>query len=406
MKLAYRGFDKGGQAVAQTIEAASVAEATETLRKQGYYVTEIAEAAVSAAKGVAKKKRLSAGKRLRYLATFSRQLYVLIHTGTPLVQSLGALERQTKDPTWREVLRSLRERVEEGGSLSRAMDAYPQYFDPVYRSLIAAGEASSSFGPMLDRLSILTRKQLKIRSSVAGAAVYPALLTVICTVVVIIMLTFVLPRFTGLFDSLDVELPPTTKMLIVLSDFLRGYAIPLIVALVGGVFGLRYWLRTPHGRESWDSILLKLPQIGVATRSFCTARMARVLGVLLESQVPMLEAIKLSREAAGNAHYARLLDKAEQAVTRGEPISSAFANTDLIGPSVYEAIYNGEQTGQVGPLLVNIAEFLDEENDILVRSLTSLLEPIILMVMGALVGFIAVSMFLPLFDLTAMAGQS
>jgi type II secretory pathway component PulF len=179
----------------------------------------------------------------------------------------------------------------------------------------------------------------------------------------------------------------------------------LLLALAGAGFGVKVWLSREQGWRQWQDLLLRLPQIGRATRSFATARVVRLLGVLLDCRVPLLEALKLTREAAGHYRYARLLAQAEEAVSRGEPISAVFRECPLVAPSVYEAIHNGEQTGQVAPLLLGIADFLDDENDTLVRSLTSILEPVILIGLGVLVGFVAVSLFMPLFDLTAMTGS-
>ena len=407
MKFLYQAFDAAGKSVAEKVEAADSNEAMETLRRQGLYVTEIRPApADGAAVGYtgpgAGRGRMSRGRLLKNLAMFTRQLSVLMTSGTPLVQALGALERQTADKAWRGVIGSLRVKVEEGATLSAAMEFHPGAFDPVCRSLISAGESGGSFDQMLDRLATLTRRQLHVRNAVIGALIYPALLIAVAVAVLTTMLLFVLPRFETLFDTLDVALPPTTQLLMAASDFLRSYwwTVPLAAAALGAA--ARAWLRSEGGRRSVDTLLLRLPAVGPIVKNFAVARIARVLGVLINGRVPLLEALALARTTARNVNYVELVARAEEAVTRGSTMSSAFAVGGLVSPSLCEAIKSGEQSGQMGPLLLSIADFLDEDNEVVLKSLTSIMEPAILIVLGVLVGFVALSMFMPLFDLTAM----
>lgn len=414
MKLAYEAYDKAGKVVKSTIEAKDMTDATESLRRQGVYVTTIKPATTVKASGSdadraddeagGKSRRVGQGRRLKHLSIFMRQMYVLVSTGTPLVDGLISIERQTKDKSWRHVIRSVRKRVEQGHTLADAMADFPEYFDIICRSLVSAGETAGKLPAMLDRLAMVTRKQQHLRSSVIGAMIYPALLMVVAVSVLVLMLMFVLPRFSGLFSTLGMPLPPTTKMLMAMSDFMINYwwSLPIIFGVMGAA--IWYWLRTKQGIYAVHTLVVRVPIFGAITRSFATARIARLMGILLESFLPLLEVLALVREATRNTHYRNLLSKAEQAVTRGEPISTAFNDDRLITPTVYEAIRSGEQSGQVGPLLLNVATFMDEDNEVVVKSLTSIVEPMILIVLGALVGFIAVSMFLPLFDMTAMAG--
>jgi type II secretory pathway component PulF len=407
MKYAYQAVDGGGKVVSSVIDAADENEAMDALRHKGLFVGELRPATgdlLSYASAHGKKgKRLSTGRRLKNMTMFTRQLTVLVSSGTPLVQALGALERQTKDVVWREIVTGVRAKVEEGSTLSEAMGNYPQAFDAIARSLIAAGESGGGFETMLDRLAVLTRKQLHVRSAMVGAMIYPALLIVVAIGVLALMLLFVLPRFAGLFETLDVKLPPTTQFLMMCSDFLRSYWWSLPIAAGAAFVGVRSWTRTAAGRRAIDTTILRLPAVGAIMRSFSVARIARVLGVLLAGKVPLLDALALARQTVSNCKYVELVARAEEAVTRGSNVSTVFASTDLVSPALCEAIRAGEQSGQMGPLLLNIADFLDEENEVVVKSLTSILEPVILIVLGVLVGFVALSMFLPLFDLTAAA---
>ncbi len=403
MKLAYKAYDGLGKAVSGVIDAGDTMAATELLRGKGLYVAEVTASAVTARKGPSRRtRRLSRGQKLKNVAWFSRQLYVLTSSGTQLVDGLHALERQTRPGPWRDVISSLRTRVEEGSALANAMESHEAYFDPIYRSLVAAGESSGHLVEMFDRLAAAKQKQLKARNAVVGALIYPCLLVTVGLTVFVLMLLFVVPRFAELFESLDVPLPASTEILVVVSAMFRRYWWLVALLCAGLVGSLVAYLRTPNGRYFRDTAILRLPYAGRIARSFSTARLVSLLGVLLQAHIPMLEALRLVQHSAGNVRYQELVSKAEECVTRGEPMSAAFTDAALINPSVQEAIRSGETSGEIDRLLLNISTFLDEENEVILRSLTSIIEPAILIVMGALVGLISICMFIPLFDLTAM----
>ncbi len=404
MKLAYQASDQRGKIVTNTIEASDTAEAIERLRRDGLFVTEIAPATGKESTSPAKKKPRArrSGSSKKNLMMFTRQFYLLLSTGTPIVQALESLELQVKDSGWQEVIASIRKHVEDGNALSEAMAQYPQHFDSVYCSLIGAGETSGKLSVMLDRLASLTRKQAQIKNAITGAMVYPCLLVTIAVVVIILMLTFVLPRFETMFTSMDVPLPPSTQFLLWVSDILRTYWLAVLLGGGGLVVGGKLWLATSNGHRTVDTVVLNLPQFGRIIRNFSAARIARLLGILLDSHLPIIDVLGLVRMSMSNHHFGSLITNAEQAVIRGEPISTAFANSNLIEPTFSEALRSGEQSGQMSTSLLAIADFMDEENDVIVKSLTSILEPMILIVLGLLVGFMAISMFMPLFDMTAM----
>jgi len=404
MKFTYRAYDKVGKQTAGSLDAANTNEATENLRRQGLFVTNIAQADPNdVIVGGARVKRVRTGLRLKHLANFTRQLHVLVSGGTPLVQAMLTIERQCEAPAWKQILQELRATVERGGSLSQAMHARPEWFDSISTSLVSAGEVSGAMGPMLEKMSALIRKQLHLRSSIVGALVYPSLLICVSIVVLISMLLFVLPRFAGLFKTLGSPLPPTTQALFWLSNMLQSYWWAMLPPIIITAVSLRFWARTPGGRHTIQTQLLRLPRIGKISKSLIAARLARLFGTLLESQVPLLDALDLTKQSASNVHYAKLFAHAEEVVSRGEPTSVAFASTDLVSPSIVEAIRTGEQSGRIGAPLLQVADFLDEENEILVKTLTSILEPLILVFLGIVIGAVALSMFLPLFDLAASA---
>lgn len=399
MKLQYKGYDVSGKQVADAIEAKSVAEATDQLRRDGVFVLEIREATSSSQ--ATRARRVSQSSRMKNLAIFTRQLQVLLATGTPLVQSLSALERQTTDAHWGAVIQEVRAAVEDGSALSQAMGRHPRYFDMVSRSLVAAGESAGNLPEMLERLATLMRKQLHVRRSIIGATIYPSLLVTVAMAVLITLLTFVLPRFEELFKSLDTPLPPTTKVLMGFSHLLVHYWYAFVAGIATFVAVAWATFKSPVGRRAVQTSVLRIPQFGPIVKNFSTARIARLLGILLQGRVQLVEALQLTGGACANHHYAKLVESARDAVTRGESLAMAFADNRLIAPSVQEAILSGERSGQLGPLLTTLADFLEENNEVTVRSLTSILEPLILVALGLLVGVIAVSMFMPLFDLTA-----
>ncbi len=403
MRFTYQACDKSGKELTDTIEAPNIGSASEILHRKGLYPINLTEdAAQQTTSRHESALRFGYARRLKDLALFTRQLSVLVLSGTPLVEALEALHRQTKEGPWRNAIAQTRLRVEEGSSLAEAMEARSDYFDSVYCSLIAAGESSGNLVPMLERLSGFKQKELHVRNAIVGAMVYPCLLLFVAVSVLSLLLTFVVPKFAGLFESLDVPLPASTQMLVVVGSLAQSYWWAVLLALIGSVTVLKGWLATPAGRRARDTAALKVPQLGRITRSFATARIMRLLGVLLEGHVPVLEALRLARNAAGNIHYTELITRAEDLVSRGEPMYSAFTDTDLISPTVCGAIRSGEQSGKLGLLLLHVADFLDDENEIIIRSLTSIVEPVILILMGIVVGVVAISMFMPLFDLTSM----
>lgn len=402
MKLAYRAFEASGKAVQGVVEAPDAEQGAEKLRRDGLFVVEIG--AQSLTRAARKASRGVRPSRVRTLSVFMRQLAVLVSTGTPVVEALRALERQLPEGEWRTVLADIARRVEEGAQLSEALSAHPGWFDAVARSLIAAGEQGGRLDKMLERLASLLRQQQKVQSALVGALVYPCMLMVVAIGVLGVMIGFVLPRFEGLFKTLGAPLPPTTRILLLCSETVRNQWMFLFPALGLAGFGVWWWFRTPAGQSLIHHALVRLPGIGKITRSFATARIARVLGVLLEGKVAMLEALALTKSAAVNSLYTALLARAEEAVIRGENVSSALADPSLVAPALCEAIRSGERTGQVAPVLLNVADFLDEDNEVVVKSLTSIIEPVILIVLGVVVGLVALSMFMPLFDLTAAGG--
>lgn len=421
MKLAYKAYEKSGRQVTDVIEAASEAEAADRLRQKELFVEEIRPASSAGGPGrpsnqiqgesekPAREPALSlprgATGKLKDVAMFTRQLYMLIKSGSPLAEGLRSIEYQARSPVWRGVVATVRAKLEEGLPLSSAMAARPDYFEEIYRNMIAAGESSGKLAVVLERLSQLMRKRLHVRRTVQGAMLYPILLSIVCVGVFVVMLLVVVPQFKELFDTLQVPLPATTRILIDLSDGLKAYWYIAVGVLVALGVGIKAFFSTPAGRSFSDTAVLKIPFVGKVVRSFATARLARLLGVLLNSHLPVLEALALARGSMSNLYYRRLVDLAQEVVSQGQAMSLAFRDSDLVHPSIYEAIRSGEQSGQLSGLLMEVADFLDEENEVLLKGLIGIIEPALLVFMGLLVAFVALSIFTPLFDATGLVGK-
>ncbi len=398
--FAYVAYDRRGRRTDGRIDAESAEQAAGRLREQGMYVVSVTAASRAASRGGGRGRRAS----LRNVALWAREMLVLVRAGTPVAQALAAIERQQPEGPWRAILADVRVRVEEGSSLGEALGAHPEAFDPVIRSLVAAGESSGRMDEVLARVAEIARSTLKLRQTVIGALVYPCVLVLIGVTVSLVMLMGVVPRFAGLFESMGAALPPSTAVMVAASEHLRAWWWAWAALLAAAVVAGWTLLRTSRGRERLDDWLVRLPVIGRVTRALATARITRVLGVLLQSHVPMLRAIELTREAAGNRRYAELMGRVREAAQRGEPLSSVLARSPLVAPSVAEAVRHGEQSGQVGSILADMTEFLEEENEVIVRSAIGLVEPAILALLGLIVGGMAMSLFIPLFDVAASTG--
>ncbi|GAB4383745.1 MAG: type II secretion system F family protein [Phycisphaerales bacterium] len=399
MRLSFEAYDRSGRTVTGSIEASSMEEARAKLRQKGMFVTELTAGAKAV---VTTGFSMPSLKRLKGMSLLARQLSLLISTGTPLVDAMKAVERQTKDARWKSAVSDMRARVEDGAPLSEAMAAHPTLFSPVACSLVRAGETGGGLEHMLDRMARLARQQEKVSSAVLGSLLYPAVLTTISLIVLVLMLTFVLPRFATMFEALDAPLPATTRILLSIGESMRQYwwCVPLVMLAAG--FGIFKLVTSPRGRLMLENAALDAPMIGKIFRSLLVSRIVRLLGVLLEAKVPLLEALHLTEQSIPSHRYAALLARASEQVARGESLSDTLADDPGIPDSIVESIANGERSGRLGSVLCSLAEFMDEDNEVLVKTLSSIIEPIILVGLGIVVGFVAISMFLPLFDLTTM----
>ncbi len=413
MNLRYEAIDERGMKSGGVVSAANPDALRKQLLRKGLHVVEVRETDEAVASGGKSKSKRGVGRgltfgggkqRLANMVGFSRQMALLVSTGTPLMQALTAVEEQTKDPGFRAVLGRLKSRVEAGVSLSEAMSDERRAFDAVARSLVQAGESSGKLSAMLDRLSLLARQQQSLSKQVSGAMAYPVMLMSVSVVVIITTLLTVVPRFAGMFDSLGADLPESTAMLLYISGALQKYWWAMLLGIGGVVGGVFAYLKTPAGRHMFHAAALRAPLVGGLIRDLAIARVCRLLGVLLSSRVPLLEALELVREASTMEPVRRLIEKAIASITDGNTLSEVLEESPLVSSSISAASRSGEESGRLGEVMTSLADHLDEDNAVIVKTLSSVLEPAILGVLGVVVGSVTLSLFLPLFDLTSAAG--
>ena len=406
MQLTYDAVDARGNATSDTIEAADIRDAANLLRKRGLYVTRIGEESSTRVKRtkssvVATDREARAGLRLRTLSQFTRQMAMLLKSGAGLVPALSAIGRQLKRQRESTLTRRLIADLEDGLTLTDALRKHSGTFDSVYCAIVQAGEASAKLPDMFERLSDIVGKRRTMRKKILGALAYPALLVGMCANIILVLLFFVLPRFNDMFTQLGVEVPITTKWLLNIGVGIRSYWFLLVgmAALVAG--GIVWLTRSAAGRQWACDIQLSIPVLGQLRSRLIQGQVLRTMGMLLESGVGVLETLALVRDSTRNRHFQSLFDSLEESVTSGGRLSTAFESSSLVDAYVCQAIQTGEESGNLGGAIMFCADNIDESNEELINVITRLIEPVILIGMGVVVGGVAISLFMPLFDLTS-----
>mgnify|MGYP000848506288 CR=1 FL=1 len=402
MQYACEAMRPDGTTVLERVEAGDRHQAVENLRQKGLLILRVDEQSgvePAAAAGRTARKRIP----VRDLILFTRQMKMLLESGTPLVPALAAVEEQTARPTMRAVLKRVRERVEEGDSLSGALQQEEDLFNPVFRSMIAAGEATASLPQTFARLCALAQQQGQTRKLILGALIYPAVLSVMLVTVLAVLLFFVIPRFRVLFMTLRSPLPPTTQFLFAASQcLLHGWPY-LLGVLVLVIAAAVVFLRLPQSRTWLSELVLRLPLVGSLAGRLLFARVVRIWAAMLRSHVPLLETIRQSREAITSSTYLRLLADVEETVASGGRMGQAIEAAGLADAVIVSALRTGEENGRLSEAADFVSEWMDEENAVAVQHLTRMAEPVLLAIMGLIVGFVAMSLFLPLFDMASVA---
>jgi type IV pilus assembly protein PilC len=398
--FAYAGRTRAGQTVSGERTAETMDAAVAALRREQIMVTKITptkEKADAAAKG--KTGKLGKKVKTKNLAVFTRQFSVMIDAGLPLVQCLDILGGQEDDANFAAVIMQTRSDVESGASLADGMRKHPKTFDPLFTNMIAAGEAGGILDTILKRLATYIEKDVKLRGQVKSAMIYPVAVIVIAALVVGVILWKVIPTFASLFSGLGAELPLPTRIVIALSNNLvRFFPIVIVGIGVGGYLFKRYYA-TPNGRRVVDAIMLKAPVLGLILRKIAVARFCRTLSTLISSGVPILDGLEITAKTSGNSIVEDAVMVTRKSIERGETISVPLKETGVFPPMVTQMIGVGEATGALDTMLAKIADFYEEEVDAAVAGLLTLLEPIMIAILGVVVGGIVIAMYMPIFDL-------
>jgi type IV pilus assembly protein PilC len=392
----YRGTNKTGATVAGERTAGTKAEVSAALRRENINVSKLSE----------KGKEFNipsfggSGVDSKELAIFTRQFSVMIDAGLPLVQCLEILAGQQENKTFQKILNGVRGSVEGGATLSASMKQYEKVFDALYYNMVEAGETGGILDTILQRLSSYIEKNVKLKRAVQSAMIYPIAVFSIAGGVIILLLWKVVPIFTQLFNGLGAELPLPTRIVIQLSEFVGSiYGFIIAAFFAGSVFALKSWYGTPQGRMAIDTIILKIPLIGPLMRKIAVARFTRTLGTLISSGVPILEGLDITARTSGNAVVERAITQTRKAVEAGRSLVDPLKDTGVFPGMVTQMIGVGEQTGAMDAMLQKIADFYEDEVDAAVKDLLTAMEPIMIVVLGVVVGGIVISMYLPLFSL-------
>jgi type IV pilus assembly protein PilC len=391
----YKGTNRAGTAVVGEMAANNKTELQSMLRRQQITPTKMSE------KG--KEFNLptfGGGVTPKELAVFTRQFSVMIDAGLPLVQCLEILASQQENKAFQKVLAGTRGAVEGGSTLSTAMKAYPKVFDPLYSNMVEAGETGGILDTILQRLSTYIEKNVKLKRAVKSALVYPIGVLSIAAAVIVLLLWKVVPIFSTLFAGLGVDLPLPTKIVIGLSNFVGSiFGLLIAAAFVGVIVALKAWYGTTQGRMVMDTMVLKLPVVGILMRKIAVARFTRTLGTLISSGVPILEGLDITAKTSGNAVVEKALFQVRKSLEEGKSLTEPLKECEVFPGMVTQMISVGEQTGAMDAMLSKIADFYEEEVDAAVKDLLTALEPVMIVFLGVVVGGVVISMYLPLFSL-------
>ncbi len=402
----YEAMDSTGLEVKDTIEAPSEAEAQTMIREKGFYVTKIREqdrkkkAAAAKKKTDERKKAFTiGGVRPKQLTMFTRQLSTLQDAGLPVLRSLRILEGQNKPGALRNALMDVIEDIESGNTLSEAMSKQPKAFDNLYVNMVRAGEAGGALEVILQRLAEFKEKSQSLKRKIIGAMIYPAAVITVAVGIVAFIMVFIIPKFKEIFEGFNLDLPAMTQVLISTSDWVARFWYMIFIIPIAMWLFVKIVKKNKTGAFVCDWVSLRIPLIGKILHMGVIARVTRTLGTLIASGVPILEGLIISRDTAGNAVFVRAFDNIYTAIREGETIAVPLKEARIVDDLVVNMVDVGEETGALDDMLYKVADVYDEEVEVRVEGLVSLLEPIMVVVLGLIVGFIVIALFLPLVQL-------
>ncbi|HSM92736.1 MAG TPA: type II secretion system inner membrane protein GspF [Anaeromyxobacteraceae bacterium] len=403
----YKALDAAGKTVQGLKEADSPKTLRAVLKRDGVFLTEVLgaqEQKAQAARDVSVKRVILGRVSATDLAIMTRQFAVLVGAGIPLVESLGALIEQIDHEKLKRILSDVKQRVNEGASLADALAAHPKVFATLYVNMVRAGESSGALDVVLVRLADFTESQARLRSKILGTMAYPAFMMIIGTVVLGVLFAVVIPKIVKIFDDSRVALPWYTRVLINISSFVSQWWWALALAAVAAAWSFLRWRAKPEGRARWDRFVLTIPVFGKLVRIIAIGRFARTLSTLLKSGVPLLTAMDIVRNIVGNTRLSEVIEQARDAIREGESIAAPLKRSGEFPPLVHHMVAVGERSGSLEEMLGNVAKAYEDQVDTTISALTSLLEPLMIIAMGGVVGFIVVSVLMPILQLNTLAG--
>jgi len=404
--FAYKALDQSGKNVEGLKEADSPRTLRTVLRRDGLFLTEVTGEKQAKAASPEVNVRRWVGGRVKPddVAVATRQLAVLVNAGIPLVDALTALVEQVDHERLKRVLSAVKQRVNEGSSLADALAQHPKAFSTLYVNMIRAGESSGALDVVLFRLADFTESQARLRSKVLGTLTYPAAMLVIGSVIMGILFTVVIPKITKVFEDTKVVLPWTTRFLIGFSTFVHDWWWAIGLLQIAAVYAFLRWRETPAGRARWDIWVLDAPIFGPLVRQVAVARFSRTLATLLKSGVPLLTSMDIVRNIVGNTRLAAVIEEARESIKEGESIAAPLKRSGEFPPLVYHMVAIGEKSGELEAMLGNVANAYDSQVETKIAALTSLLEPVMIVVMGVAVAFIVFSILMPILQINTLAG--
>lgn len=391
---AYKAIDTAsGRVVQSTIEGESEQSVAAKLRDQALHVAEVKLA--KGAKQAGGKKKI----KPKSLVVFSRQFATMIDAGIPILRCLDILQGQCKDPALKITLESVTVDVKGGMTLNEAMAKHPDVFNRLYVNMIRAAELGGILDLILDRLAQFLEYEAEVKGKIKSAMTYPVLVLVFSQIMLFALFTFVLPKFKDIFTGMNAEMPTVTKFLFGIGDFMQAYWWAIILMFIGGFFGLKQWIKTPQGRYRWDFLKLRIPVIGDLALKMSVARFSRTFGTLINSGVPMMRSLEIVGETLGNLVLSQAIDTTRASLKEGNKLSVPLTASGLFPTMVTTMIDVGEESGRLPEMLVKVGEFYDQEVEQTVKGLTSLIEPLLIIFLGCVVGFIAISIMVPIFSI-------
>ena len=403
---AYKGVNAAGKNVKGVRDADSAKILRAMLKRDGVMVTEVLEKAEAEKKAA---REIDFGAMFRRVSVFqlamaTKQLAVLLRSGIPLVEALSALIDQIEEPDLKSAYTDVRDKVNEGTSFAEALRAHPKIFENLYISMVAAGEASGTLEVVLQRLSDFLESQAKLRGKILSALAYPAIMMVVMLGLVFAMMTFVVPKVADIFEGFGAALPWYTELLMFISGVFRDLWWLVFTLIGAGVYGFNKWRETPKGRARWDRFRLEVPIFGKLTLMVAVSRFSRTLATLLRSGVPVLSAMEITKHVMQNVELEGVIEEARTAVREGESIAKPLKDSGRFPPIVTHMVAIGERSGQLEEMLENVASAYENQVDVQVTTMTSILEPLLLVVMGGLIGSIAFAILMPLMQMSDMIG--